>query len=416
MGSSSSNIFRSPSAALGSQLPAYGSAVASAPVVVSSSSPVSIGTMNIAGSGAASVPYSNVIVHPAQPMPGYSVSAGLVSSAAAVTSTPMSPIVPSASAYGLSSRIGSYSGVSPYAVAGGSYVSPVVERSNDPLLQGGVVSTRPISREELKGSGHLIDGDEAAAAGIYPRPAASVGALDMLSGPRVMEPQVQVMPQYEGEPGQFDGGQELSYPPQNLQPMMYSSQPAYYDAQPGVYEQPGMYEQPGAYEQPGVYEQPGIYEQPGVYEQYEPAYGPGGEQLVEQGVVYGESQSGVMYSNQGIPQDAYLDGGDPYGASDMQPAGGYDDLGDQSQMQQGEPYTVLPVPEEYMRMLQNLDAIEAESGCRIQTAEPLQGTAEWEVSLFGSPESRRIAHEMIENTIAEELSRAEAAGEYYEGN
>mmetsp|Transcript_34503 Transcript_34503/g.77369 ORF Transcript_34503/g.77369 Transcript_34503/m.77369 type:complete len:403 (-) Transcript_34503:43-1251(-) len=81
--------------------------------------------------------------------------------------------------------------------------------------------------------------------------------------------------------------------------------------------------------------------------------------------------------------------------------------GETSHMSPGEPYTVLPIPDDYMRLIGSLRDIQDICGCRIEATKPVPGGTEWEVALYGTPEARARAHELIESTITEELSRNE---------
>lgn len=65
--------------------------------------------------------------------------------------------------------------------------------------------------------------------------------------------------------------------------------------------------------------------------------------------------------------------------------------------------TVLPIPEEYMAMLTNLEDIKRLTGCEILVNEPVPPGREWEVSLIGTPEARQEAHTMIEESISSQI-------------
>jgi len=285
-------------------------------------------------------------------------------------------------------------GTSPY-VASASYVpissglsSGLTTGFSSELVNGNaVVSTRPISREEMLGTGHLITGEEAAQAGTTQRLPAAMRADGRPAATVVADARPL---SYAGQPQPVStsyAGTGAAYGTQSVL-ADYGVQPAYdaYATHPEVYE---------AVE----YVQPVAGETAAAQDMY-------GSALVQD--PYGGQP--MMYDNQ--PAEQYMDGGIPVSYPyDEQPQEYMDDQGEQ----QGEPYTVLPVPDEYMQLLNNLQEIMEQTGCRIEAAEPPPGTGEWEVSLFGSPEARGRAHEMIETTIAAELTRAEG-GEYYDNS
>jgi hypothetical protein len=70
--------------------------------------------------------------------------------------------------------------------------------------------------------------------------------------------------------------------------------------------------------------------------------------------------------------------------------------------------TVLPVPQEYMAMLANLDQIGQRTGCDIRAVPMAAPSTEWEISLLGSPEARSMAHQAIEDTLTSQLSGEQA--------
>jgi hypothetical protein len=70
--------------------------------------------------------------------------------------------------------------------------------------------------------------------------------------------------------------------------------------------------------------------------------------------------------------------------------------------------TVLPVPQEYMAMLTNLDEIGQRTGCDIRAVPMAAPSTEWEISLLGSPEVRSMAHQAIEDTLTAQLNGEQA--------
>jgi len=377
------------------------------------------------------------IVHPPVPMPA-SYQPGNVLSSIGTTpldSTPY-PLYSGLSPSPLSTVVQSI-GTSAYSpVAGASYV-PISNGLSSGLSSGlatsnGVVSTRPISREELLGTGHLITGEEAARAGPQKRPAASradgLPPATVVTDARPLSYAAQPRAQLTStgyaarstSPLQADYGTQPAYDAYGTQPAYdaYGSQPAYdaYGSQP-AYDAYGSQPAYDAYGAQPAYDAYGA--QPEVYEAVEYVQPAGGPVVDPAPDVYGNglgqdpySAQHMMYEQQEMPAEQYMDGVPvSYAQYDDQPQDYIDDQGEP----QGEPYTVLPVPDEYMQLLHNLQEIMDSTGCQIQAAE-VPGTNEWEVSLFGSPAARRRAHERIENTIAAELSRAEGGMEYYDGN
>merc|ERR1719401_281121 len=70
------------------------------------------------------------------------------------------------------------------------------------------------------------------------------------------------------------------------------------------------------------------------------------------------------------------------------------------------PYTVLPIPYEYLRTLYNLDPIQEVTGATIKVSPPESGAenGDWQLSLFGTPTQRQQAHQAIEATINDSLN------------
>merc|ERR1712136_611906 len=75
--------------------------------------------------------------------------------------------------------------------------------------------------------------------------------------------------------------------------------------------------------------------------------------------------------------------------------------------------TVLPIPQDYMEFLTNLDQIQEYAGCQIQVKQPDQESGEWEISLFGSEAERTKAHEAIEETLRAALQQVDELGGHF---
>jgi hypothetical protein len=125
-------------------------------------------------------------------------------------------------------------------------------------------------------------------------------------------------------------------------------------------------------------------------------------------------QSEVMQAGEYIPTTDVL-GSDAQMETDMPSDLAPDGLQMQVPDDNVVPCTVLPIPLQYLELLDNLEAIQHATNCQIKVTPPELDDQVYQLTLYGDQQSRDEAHKEIENSINDALDRLGGQADYIDG-